>query len=57
MAEPEAEATLEERNQQDEDQVAELLHHINCDNVSTQELFRLGKYDSPQATPRPISMA
>lgn len=45
------------RKKHDEDLLANLLHEMNCDEVSIQTIVRLGKQDtSPQAKPRPTKI-
>jgi ribosomal protein L24 len=38
ITEPAADANREQRKKQDEDQIAELFHQIDCDDVSMQGL-------------------
>jgi len=33
-----------------------MLHAIKCDDVSVQNMVRLGRYDSSQQTPRPMKV-
>lgn len=44
------------RQQHDKDEFQEILHHINCDDVSVQDIVRLGKIDSSSAVVRPIKV-
>ena len=48
----------EARNKDEEDQMQDMLHAIRCDDVSVQNMVRLGKYDSSstQQTPRPVKV-
>ena len=46
------------RNKDEEDQMQDVLHAIRCDDVSVQNMVRLGKYDSSssQQIPRPVKV-
>jgi len=45
------------RKKEDEDSVINLLHEIQCDDVSANACIRLGKpQDGPEAKPRPIKL-
>ena len=44
------------RQQHDDDELQEILHHINCDDVSVQDIVRLGKFDNASAAVRPIKV-
>jgi hypothetical protein len=47
----------EERKANDESNLLNMLHEINCDDVSIEEVIRLGrKDDDPTAKPRPIKL-
>ena len=54
LNEPVSEVSRELRKKSDEDKLTELLHHIGCDEVSIQEMVRLGKFDDKQGVPRPV---
>ena len=53
-----AEATdSEERIKEDEDAMQQVLHQIECDDVSVSQIIRLGRRpDGPDTKPRPIKM-
>ena len=56
MKEPDG-TTGEERKKADFDNVTELLHAINCDNISVNSCFRLGKFsEGPVVKPRPVKL-
>lgn len=40
----------------DENLITNLLHEINCDDVSVQSTVRLGAFDSNQSKPRPLKV-
>ena len=40
----------------DEDHLEQLFHAIQCDDVSVQNIVRLGKYDGAQAMPRSVKV-
>jgi len=46
------------RNKEEEDQMQDMLHAIRCDDVSVQNMVRLGKYDSSstQQISRPVKV-
>lgn len=47
----------EDRKKKDEDRIQQMLHELDCDMVSTQSCFRLGKpAQSADATPRPMKL-
>jgi len=46
----------EARKKADEDQLEQLLHAIQCDDVSVQNIVRLGKYDGAQGMPRSVKV-
>ena len=45
-----------ERQKHDDDELLEILHQINCDDVSVQDIVRLGKLDSSSEVVRPIKV-
>jgi len=45
-----------ERQKHDDDELLEILHQINCDDVSVQDIVRLGKFDSSSEVVRPIKV-
>lgn len=48
----------EERKAEDEGCIVNLLHLINCDEVSVNSVVRLGKKpEEPNAKPRPVKLA
>lgn len=50
-------ATSELRKKEDEEAIIDLLHQIQCDDVSVNVAIRLGKQpDGPEAKPRPIKI-
>lgn len=44
------------RTRDEADQLQDMLHAIKCDDVSVQNMVRLGRYDSSQQTPRPMKV-
>ena len=46
----------ETRKKGDEDQLEQLFHAIHCDDMSVQNIVRLGKYAGAQAMPRSVKV-
>ena len=49
-------ANVDSRKSFDDEVIIDLLHEINCDDVSVQDIVRLGKFECGSGTPRPVKL-